>query len=49
MPKTSCPDCGALIARVRAGLRLLDNEHITPAGRRVLDRILDAESESLDE
>lgn len=37
----------ALVARLRAALRLLDNGDITPAGRRVLDRILDAETDSL--
>jgi hypothetical protein len=31
----------ALVARLRAALRLLDNEHITPQGRRILERILE--------
>lgn len=31
----------ALAARIRAALRLLGNEEITPAGRRVLEKILD--------
>ena len=33
----------ALVARLRAALRLLDNEHITPQGRRILEQILDDE------
>jgi hypothetical protein len=33
----------ALAARIRAGLRLLGNDDITPAGRRVLEKILDDE------
>ncbi len=39
-------EVAALAARVRAALRLLGNDDITPAGRRVLERILD-EAESL--
>lgn len=33
-----------LIARMRAALRLIAPDDITPMGRRVLDRILDEES-----
>lgn len=33
----------AVIPRLRAALRLLENEHITPTGRRILEKILDAE------
>jgi hypothetical protein len=32
-----------VIARLRAALRLLENEHITPQGRRILENILDEE------
>lgn len=32
-----------VVARLRAALRLLENEHITPQGRRILEKILDAE------
>ena len=32
-----------LEARLRAALRLLGNEHITPQGRRILEKILDEE------
>ena len=32
----------ALISRLRAALRLLENEHITPQGRRIIEKILDA-------
>ena len=35
-----------LTARLRAALRLLDNEHITPQGRRILEKILDEEEKS---
>lgn len=34
----------ALIARIRAALRLIGDQDITPMGRRVLERILDEES-----
>ena len=37
----------ALIARLRAALVLLGNEDITPAGRRVLEKILDEADEAL--
>jgi hypothetical protein len=40
---------GALVARMRAALKLIYPDDITPMGRRILERILDAESESLDE
>jgi hypothetical protein len=33
----------AITARIRAALRLLENEHITPQGRRILEKILDEE------
>lgn len=33
----------ALIARLRAALRLLRDDEITPMGRRILERILDEE------
>jgi hypothetical protein len=33
----------ALIARVRAALRLISPDDITPMGRRILERILDEE------
>lgn len=33
----------ALEARIRAALRLLGNEEITPTGRHILEKILDAE------
>jgi hypothetical protein len=33
----------AVITRLRAALRLLENEHITPQGRRILEKILDEE------
>jgi hypothetical protein len=36
----------ALIARLRAALRLLAPDEITPTGRRILERILDAEDDS---
>jgi len=36
----------ALIARIRAALRLLGDQDITPAGRRVIEKILDAEDDS---
>jgi hypothetical protein len=32
-----------LIPRMRAALRLLENEHITPQGRRILEKILEEE------
>lgn len=32
-----------VLARLRAALRLLENEHITPQGRRILEKILDEE------
>lgn len=32
-----------VIPRLRAALRLLENEHITPQGRRILEQILDEE------
>ncbi len=32
-----------LAARLRAALTLLENEHITPMGRRILEKILDEE------
>lgn len=35
------------IQRFRAAVRLLGNEDITPAGRRVLEKILDAEETAL--
>jgi len=35
----------AVITRLRAALRLLENEHITPQGRRILEKILDDEEE----
>lgn len=38
----------ALIARIRAALKVISPDHITPMGRRVLEKILDAESGSLD-
>lgn len=31
-----------VVAQLRAGLRLIANEHITPTGRRMLESILDA-------
>lgn len=31
------------LSRFRAALRLLSPEHITPAGRRILEKVLDAE------
>ena len=34
-----------VLARLRAALRLLENEHITPQGRRILEKILDDEEE----
>lgn len=37
------PEPSGLNARLRAALRLLDNEHITPQGRRILEKILDEE------
>jgi hypothetical protein len=37
----------SLIAQLRAGLVMLDNEHITPLGRRMLEKILDANDERL--
>lgn len=30
-----------ILARLRAALRLLENEHITPQGRRIIEKILD--------
>lgn len=39
----SHPEAPALIARLRAALRLLENEHITPQGRRIIEKILDEE------
>ncbi len=35
----------AVIERIRAGVRLLDPDDITPAGKRVLEKILDAASQ----
>lgn len=32
-----------VVERLRAALRLLENEHITPQGRRLLEKILDEE------
>lgn len=32
-----------VVERLRAALRLLENEHITPQGRRILEKILDEE------
>ncbi|HJW01593.1 MAG TPA: hypothetical protein VJ617_21075 [Arthrobacter sp.] len=32
-----------ILARLRAALRLLENEHITPQGRRIIEKILDEE------
>lgn len=32
-----------VVERLRAALRLLENEHITPQGRRLLEQILDEE------
>jgi len=32
-----------VLARLRAALRLLENEHITPQGRRIIEKILDEE------
>jgi hypothetical protein len=47
-PGTECRSVSDLqappvLARLRAALRLLENEHITPQGRRILERILDEE------
>jgi hypothetical protein len=36
-------DTGALIARVRAALRLLSPDHITPEGVRIIEKVLRAE------
>jgi hypothetical protein len=39
-------ETAALVARIRAALVLIGDQDITPMGRRVLERILDAEEES---
>lgn len=40
---TDRPVGPVVIPRLRAALRLLENEHITPQGRRILEKILDEE------
>lgn len=34
-------DVEALVSRLRAALRLIENEEITPVGRRIIEKILD--------
>lgn len=35
----------ALAARIRAALKLLSPDHITPMGARIIEKVLDAEEE----
>lgn len=34
----------SILARLRAAVALLGNDHITPEGRRILEKVLDAET-----
>jgi hypothetical protein len=42
-------ETAALVARIRAALVLIGDQDITPMGRRVLEKILDAEDDSVDD